>query len=78
MQRRHVGDGPLSRNWGWKINVKLVDDVLIHIEIVILLVNIIEIVVILIVVIVVEIVGNVSNLKIKEIKHAMINDCQLY
>ena len=44
----------------------MVDDVLVHVEVVVLLVDKIEVVVILVVVVVVQIVGNVGNSAVKE------------
>ena len=53
---------PLSTgDRGREVNVELVDNVLVHVEIVVLLVNIVEVIVILIVVIVVEIVSNICH-----------------
>ena len=53
-------------DWWWEVNVQLVDDVLVHVEVVVLLVDKIEVVVILVVVVVVQIVGNVGNSAVKE------------
>lgn len=53
---------PLSTGDRWrKVNVELVDNVLVHVEIVVLLVNVVEVIVILIVVIVVKIVSNIRH-----------------
>ena len=53
---------PLSTRDRWrKVNVELVDNVLVHVEIVVLLVNVVEVIVILIVVIVVKIVSNIRH-----------------
>ena len=53
---------PLSTGDRWrKVNVELVDNVLVHVEIVVLLVDIVEIVVILIIVVIVQVIGNICN-----------------
>ena len=57
------------------VNPSLVDDVLVHVEVVVLLVDVIEVVVVLVVVIVVEVVGDVGDntakyvIKITELDH---------
>ena len=52
---------PSPRYRGWEVNVQLVDDVLVHVEVVVLLVHKVQVVVILVVVVVVQVVGNVGN-----------------
>ena len=47
-----------------EVYIELIHDILVHVQIVVLLVNVVEVVVILIIVIVIEIVGNICHWKI--------------
>ena len=51
----------LTRNRRRKINVELIDNILVHVQIIILLVDVVQIIVILIIVVVVQIIGDICN-----------------